>query len=351
MKKTITMVLAAIMTATILAGCSNGATSSGSTGSTTPSTDAKKVSIGSTIYKFDDTFMTGVRNAISTAAKGTNATVEVVDSQNSSATQNDKVDLFITKKVNALEINPVDPAAAGAVITKAKNANIPVVFFNRVPTTSDMNLWDKLYYVGAKPEQSGTMQGKILGAWWKAHPEADKNKDGILDYVMITGEPGNSDAIARTKFSIDELTAEGIKTHLVATDTGMWDRVKAQDKMQSIIASKGAGIEAVLANNDDMALGCISALKTAGYFTNKKYMPVVGVDATAAGIAALSDGTMLGTVLNDAKNQGIATFKLSQLLAEGKTPTSENAGFKLTDSKYVWIDYKQITKDNISDAK
>lgn len=344
MKKAITMILVAAMTTSMLAGCS--------TSKTTPkSEEAKKLSVGCTIYKFDDTFMTGVRNAITTAAKDTDVTVEVVDSANATTTQNDKIDMFITKKVQALQINPVDPTAAGAIITKAKNANIPVVFFNRVPTTDDMNSWDKLYYVGADPKQSGTMQGKVLATYWKAHPEADTNKDGVMDFVMMTGEPGNSDAVARTKFSIEEINAQGIKTNQIATDTGMWDLSKAHDKMQSIIAAQGAKIEAVLANNDDMALGCISALKTAGYFTGTKYMPVVGVDATAPGISALTDGTLLGTVLNDAKNQGIATFKVSQLLAQGKVPTTENLGYTLTDNKYVWVDYKIITKENIADAK
>ena len=84
--------------------------------------------IGCAIYKFDDTFMTGVRNAILKTAEG-KAKVEMVDSQNSQATQNDKVDLFITKKVKALAINPVDRSAAGVIIQKAKAAKIPVVFF------------------------------------------------------------------------------------------------------------------------------------------------------------------------------------------------------------------------------
>lgn len=344
MKKAITMVLISAMVASMLAGCSSSKT-------TNTSSAVKKVSIGCTIYKFDDTFLTGVRNAITTAATAAKANLEIVDSTNSSAVQNDKIDLFITKKVDSLEINPVDSASAGAIVSKAKAASIPVVFFNRMPTTTDMNSWDKLYYVGAKPEQSGIMQGKILATYWKSHPEADKNKDGIMDYVMITGEPGHPDAIARTKASIGEIVKEGIKVNMVATDTGMWDRVKAQDKMQSILAAKGAKVEAVLANNDDMALGAISALKAAGYFKNNKYMPVVGVDATAPGIAALTDGSLLGTVLNDAKNQGIATFKISQLVAQGKVPTSENVGYKLTDKKYVWIDYKPITKENIKDAK
>lgn len=347
MKKAITMILASAMVTSMLAGCSSGS----KTATTTTSNEVKSVSIGCTIYKFDDTFLTGVRNSITAAATAAKAKVEIVDSTNSSATQNEKIELFITKKVNSLEINPVDSASAGAIITKAKSANIPVVFFNRMPSASDMNTWDKVYYVGAKPEQSGIMQGKILAAYWKANPKADTNKDGIMDYVMITGEPGHPDAIARTKASIAEIVKEGIKVNLVATDTGMWDRVKAQDKMQSILAAKGNKVEAVLANNDDMALGAISALKAAGYFKGTKYMPVVGVDATAPGIAALADGSMLGTVLNDAKNQGIATFNISKLLAEGKVPTSENAGYTLTDKKYVWIDYKQITKANMSDAK
>ncbi|MFT5871568.1 MAG: methyl-galactoside transport system substrate-binding protein [Clostridium sp.] len=344
MKKSITMILVAAMAASILAGCSSSKTEA-------PSTDAKKVSIGCTIYKFDDTFMTGVRNAITDAATEAKIDVEVADSQNSSSTQNEKIEMFITKKVNALQINPVDSAAAGAIVTKAKAANIPIVFFNRMPSTSDMDAWDKLYYVGAKPEQSGIMQGKILAEYWKAHPEADKNKDGIMDYVMLTGEPGHPDAIARTQSSIDEIIKEGIKVNVIASDTGMWDRVKAQDKLQSILAANGDKVEAVLANNDDMALGAISALQAAGYFKGDKFMPVVGVDATAPGIAALADGTLLGTVLNDAKNQGIATFKISQLLAEGTVPTTENVGYTLTDNKYVWVDYKPITKDNMDDAK
>lgn len=345
MKKVISMVLLASMCVTALAGCGN--TNGGS--NTTSST--KKTYIGTTIYKFDDTFMSSVRDQMSKSASADGVKMDISDSQNATTTQNNNIDLYISKKVTALAINPVDPTASETIISKAKAANTPVVFFNRVPSTSDMNSWNKLYYVGAKAEQSGTMQGQIMAKYWKAHPEADKNKDGVMDYVMITGEPGNTDAIARTKYSIDELTKEGIKTHLVATDTGMWDRVKAQDKMQSFIASKGDKIEAVFANNDDMALGAISALKAAGYFTGSKYMPVVGVDATAVGLQAIQDGTLLGTVLNDAKNQGIATYKIAKVLSEGKTPSKDNIGYDIVDGKYVWIDYKPITKDNINDAK
>ncbi|HOO87669.1 MAG TPA: substrate-binding domain-containing protein, partial [Synergistales bacterium] len=133
---------------------------------------AADLEIGCAIYKFDDTFMTGVRNAIAEAAKG-KAKVDIVDSQNSQSTQNDRVDMFITKRMNALAINPVDRTAAGVIIDKAKAENIPVVFFNREPLPEDMQKWDKVYYVGARAEESGTMSGQIIVDFWKSHPEAD----------------------------------------------------------------------------------------------------------------------------------------------------------------------------------
>jgi len=346
MKKLFPVVIAGAML--FLAGC-------GASPSSTPSTSSggtveKQPTIGVAIYKFEDTFMTGVRNAISTAAQG-KATVDIVDSQNSQPTQNDKVHLFINKKVNALAINPVDLTAAGVIIDKAKAANTAVVFFNREPLASDMKKWDKVYYVGAKAEESGIMQGQILVDYWKAHPEMDKNKDSVMDVVILTGEPGHQDAIARTKYSVQAIQDAGIKVNILAQDTAMWDRSKAQDKMAAFLGAQGEKIEAVLGNNDDMALGAIEALKAKGYFANNKFMPVVGVDATAPGVQALKDGTLLGTVLNDAKNQGTATLNLAVALAKGLTPSKDNAGYDIADGKYVWVPYKKILKANMADAQ
>lgn len=347
MKKLTAVALVGALAAVALAGCGSKNDNASNAGGTNAGSMPK---IGVAIYKFDDTFMSGVRNAITEAAKG-KAEVDIVDSQNSQPTQNDKVDLFINKKVNALAINAVDRTAAGVLIDKAKAADIPVVFLNREPLADDMNKWDKVYYVGAKAEESGTISGQLIVDYWKAHPEADKNKDGVLQYVMLKGEPGHQDAELRTKFSIKAIEEAGIKVEKLAEDTAMWDRVKGQDKMQSFLASHGDNIEAVLANNDDMALGAVEALKAAGYFKGGKYMPVVGVDATAPAIQALQDGTLLGTVLNDAKNQGKATLELAAVLAKGETPTKENTGYDIADGKYVWIQYKKITKDNVNDAK
>lgn len=183
--------------------------------------------IGVAIYKFDDTFMTGVRNAMTAAAQGV-ATLDIVDSQNAQPTQNEKVDLFVSKKYNAMAVNPVDRTAAGVIIDKAKAANIPVVFLNREPVAEDMNKWDKVYYVGAKAEESGTISGQLIVDYWKAHPEADKNGDGKLQYVMLKGEPGHQDAELRTKYSVQAIQDAGIEVEALAEDTAMWDRVKGR---------------------------------------------------------------------------------------------------------------------------
>ena len=313
--------------------------------------EAGAIEIGCAIYKFDDTFMTGVRNAIVAAAAETDAKVEVVDSMNIQATQNEKVDLFITKGMDAMQINPVDRTAAGVIIDKAKKADIPVVFFNREPLAEDMAKWDKIYYVGARAEESGTMSGQLVVDYWKANPKMDKNGDGVLQYVMLKGEPGHQDAELRTEYSIKALQDAGIKVEKLAEDTGMWDRVKGQEKMAAFIASQGDAIEAVFANNDDMALGAIEALKAAGYFKDGKFMPVVGVDATAPALQAREEGTLRGTVLNDAVNQGRATFALSYELAKGNTPTDATIGYTITDGKYVWVPYQMVTKENYQQFK
>jgi methyl-galactoside transport system substrate-binding protein len=346
--------LAIVMSAAIvatMAGCGASKSTSGGTDKQT-STKSSNTLIGSAIYKFDDTFMTGVRTAMESEAKEKGSTIELVDSQNKQPTQNEQVDTFITKGVNALAVNPVDRTAAGPIIEKAKAKNLPIVFLNREPEKADMDSYDKVWYVGAKAEQSGTLSGEIIADYFKAHPDADKNHDGVIQYVMLQGEPGHQDATLRTEYSIKAIEGAGFKTEKLAADTAMWDKAKATDLMKAFITGQGIGkIEAVLCNNDDMALGAVEALKAEGY--NKgdasKYIPVVGVDATAPALQAMKEGSLLGTVLNDAENQGKATVNIALAAAQGKEINEENIGYPVTDGKYVWINYVKVTQDNYKD--
>lgn len=364
-RKVISLLLAAFMVTGVFTGCTQKQEPAPATPEVTepapegeepaaPETtaDASDVELGVCIYKFDDTFMTGVRNNMTEAANAVGAKIDIVDSQNKQATQNDQVDTFITKGVTALAVNPVDRTAAAPLIDKAKAENLPIVFLNREPKEEDMQSYDKVWYVGAKAEQSGTMSGEIIADYWKANPSADRNGDGKLQYIMVTGEPGHQDAVQRTEYSVKALTDAGIELEEIGNDTAMWDKVKATDLMKALISSKGIdSIEAVLCNNDDMALGVIEALKAEGYNTGDtaKFIPVVGVDATAPALEAMQNGSLLGTVLNDGKNQGIATTNIAIAASQGKEINKDTVGYDVTDEKYVWIPYVKITADNLED--
>ncbi|TCS78032.1 galactose/glucose ABC transporter substrate-binding protein MglB [Tepidibacillus fermentans] len=321
------------------------------TGSNAPADkSAEMPKIGVAIYKFDDNFMSFVRRAIETSAKG-KAELILNDSQNNQSTQNEQVDMMIAKGVKSLAINLVDPQAAPTIIAKAKAANIPVIFFNKEPDASVLKSYDKAWYVGTTSSESGVIQGKIIVDAWKANKDKwDKNGDGKIQYVLLKGEPGHPDAEARTKYAIDEIKAAGIGVEQLELQTGMWDSVKGKELMDAWLAKHGDKIEFVIANNDAMALGAISSLKANGYFTGNKYMPVVGVDAIPDAIQQIKAGTMLGTVLNDAKNQGQATFDLAFNVATGKDVLA-GTKWKLDDKKAVRVPYIAITKDNISVAE
>ncbi len=310
---------------------------------------ASDVLVGSCIYKFDDTFMTGVRNNMKAEMENLGGELEIVDSQNKQPIQNDQVDTYVTKGVNALVVNPVDRTAAAPLMEKAKSAGLPVVFINREPDAEVMKAYDKVWYVGARAEESGTQSGELVVDFFKKNPGADKNKDGKIQYIMLRGEQGHQDATLRTEYSVKAMKDGGFEVEELGSDTANWDKVQGTDKMKGFIAAVGLDrIEAVLANNDDMALGAIEALKAEGYNTGDpaKYIPVVGVDATAPALEAMSKGTMLGTVLNDAKNQGRAAVRIAFAAAQGKAVDKDSIGYEVTDGKYVWIPYVKVTSEN-----
>ncbi len=305
----------------------------------------EKVKIGVTVYIYDDNFMALVRQEIEKLGGAAGAELIMNDSQNSQSTQNDQVDVMISKGVKVLAINLVDPAAAQTIIDKAKAANIPVVFYNKEPTPEAMASWDKVYYVGTKSEESGIIQGDIIEKQWKAHPEWDLNKDGKIQYVLLKGEPGHPDAEARTKFVIKELNDKGIKTEKLQEDTGMWDAAQAKDKMDAWLAGPTSNrIEVVIANNDGMVLGALESLKA-----HQKKLPIYGVDALQEILTLVESGEVSGTVLNDGINQAKAVLDLSVNLSEGKDPI-DGTEWKL-EEKAVRVPYVGVDKDNVAQFK
>lgn len=340
-KKVMAVVMAA---AVVLAGCSS------KTATTTSGSASVLPKIGVTIYKYDDNFMSFVRQSIENGAKD-KADLTVVDSQNDQSKQNDQVDTLLAKGVKSLAINLVDPKAAQTIVDKAKAKNVPVVFFNKEPDASVLSSYDKTWYVGTESKQSGILQGQlIVDQWNKNKAKWDLNHDNTIQYVLLKGEPGHPDAEARTKYVIDTIKAAGINVQELAQDTAMWDTAKATDKMDAWLAKNNGKIEMVIANNDAMALGAVASLEKAGYFTGDKFMPVVGVDAIPDALTKIKEGKMIGTVLNDAKNQGQATLDLAINAANGKDPVA-GTQWKLDANKSVRVPYIAITKDNLSVAE
>ena len=303
--------------------------------------------IGVAVFRFDNEYLSLIREAIGAAAAAKGASLDIVDGQNSQPAQNEQIDLFISKNLPAIAVNQVDRELANVTLEKAKAADIPVVFFNKEPLPEVLEAWDKAYYVGAKAEESGAMQGQLVLDYWAANPEADKNGDGIIQYVMLSGPADHQDAQIRTVESIKAINDAGVQTEELQREIGDWNRAMAIEQMGAIYAQHGEAIEFVLANNDNMAIGAVEALKANGYFGDTgRFMPVVGVDATEPALESMRAGELLGTVLNDAVNQAQATFNLACVLAGDGTPTAENTGYAI-DGQYVWVPYVPVGPDDL----
>ncbi len=305
-----------------------------------PALGEKPVTIGVLIYNTADTFMMSIVQEIRNQADDTILLVR--NGANNQNVQMRQVEEMIAQKVDALIINAVDRTAALFMIKMCKKADIPVVFINREPLREDMELYDKAYYVGTQPRQQGRMCGELMADYFKAHPQADKNGDGRVQYVLLKGEPGHQDAEERTTHSVAALEDAGLRPVKLAQEEGGWEKGRGQQIMAAFLSEFGDSIECVLCNNDDMALGAIDALKAAGYFSGGRVMPVVGVDATAPAREALKQGTLIGTVLNDAVGQGAAALQLAHMLARGETITNSALRFPLQEDRFIWVPGQKI---------
>jgi methyl-galactoside transport system substrate-binding protein len=278
--------------------------------------------LGILIYKYDDTYISTVRNALNKVLNG-KATISMQDGKGDQATQNDQLDVMIERKVNGLVVNMVDAQAAAGVLNKIKGADIPVVFFNREPDLNVLKTYSKAVFVGTNAADAGKMQGDIIKKLWTEHPEYDINKDGKFQYVLFKGEPDNPEAIARSEWSVKQAELNGVKLEQIGqTFVCNWDTAQAQQAMESALAANEGKIELVIANNDGMAMGAIAALSNVGYNVEGggKFIPVVGVDATDQAVDAIKKGIMSATVKQDGEAMGNAVSAIILNLIAGKAP-------------------------------
>jgi len=307
---------------------------------------AEDLIIGVNIQEFSNAYLTEMRNGMTDTAAELGVTLDIADGQSSEPVINNNIDLFLTKGYKILAVNMMNTTQAPSILEKTQPEGVPVVFFNVEPEADVLAAAPGNYYIGAKAEDSGTMQGEALVHYWTTVEGADRNGDGVMQYVMIMGDPGHQDSILRTEYSVKAITDAGIEVEEVAMDVANWARAEGQDVMARIIAAHD-DIEAVICNNDEMALGAVEALKAAGYLVDGGiFVPVVGVDANEEAKIAIKEGTMYASVFNDARGQADAVVKLCKLIADGEEPTSENLGYTM-DGQYVWVPYVPVTLDNV----
>ncbi len=306
--------------------------------------------IGAALYTQDDTFISTVAQNLEWMVReaeketGKKVTLFIADGRSSQNTQMDQVDRFLARGCDVLCVNLVDRTAAAVIADKAEAEGVPLIFFNRQPVEEDIQRWDQIYYVGADARESGELQGRLVLDAWRTNREAlDRSGDGILQYVMLEGEPGHQDSLLRTEYSIKAVTDGGVEVEKLANETANWNRAQAAARTAQWLEEFGEGIEVIFANNDDMALGAIDALAD----TPRDLWPlIVGVDATAPALEAVAAGQLYGTVHNDGRGQAQAMIRLALALWNGESPSQ---AVKLEDGHYVWLPYRQVTLENLEE--
>ena len=275
-----------------------------------------------------DTFLTVLRQGIEKAAGAASQPVVIEIADDDVNKQLSQVQNFIAAKVDAIIVNAVDTSATAPMTKLANDAGIPIVYVNRQPIDVDA-LGPKGAFVASNEVDSGTLETKEVCRLLK---EAGKTEANIL---IMVGDLANQAAVQRTKdiHDVNAGTECGVKLNVIDEQTAVWDPVKAQDLMTNWIAA-GHKPDAVIANNDNMAIGAINAMKAAGW--DMKTVIVGGIDATQEALAYMKAGDLDVTVFQDAAGQGGGAVDTAIKLAKGDK----------VDAK-VWIPFQLVTPANM----
>lgn len=267
---------------------------------------AKAETIGFSMQRFDDNFLTIVRTALENRANTLgNVKVIIEDAQGDISRQQSQIENYIASGVDGIIVTPVE-ADAGVTFSKmAAKAGMPLVFVNNQPANVD-KLPDKQAFVGSNQTQAGTIEAaevcRLLGGKGKA--------------VILEGELGTVLTRERTQAVRDVFKTRDCKgIQIVDEQIAGWMRTPAIDLMANWL-SAGVQFNAVISNNDEMALGAIQALKAAGRPMND--VVVAGIDATRDAMAAMAKGDLAVTVYQDAAAQGVGALDTVLAIHRGK---------------------------------
>ncbi|MGX1175565.1 MULTISPECIES: sugar ABC transporter substrate-binding protein [Pseudomonas] len=282
--------------------------------------------IGVSMSQFDDTWLTYLRESMDKKAKSLpdGVTLQFEDARSDVVKQLSQVESFISQKVDAIIVNPVDTAATQRITKAAVAAGIPLVYVNRRP--DDLKLPAGVVTVASDDLEAGRMQMQYLA----------EKMGGKGNIVILLGDLANNSTTNRTKGVKDVLAKyPGIK--IEQEQTGTWLRDKGMTLVNDWL-TQGREFQAVVANNDEMAIGAAMALKQAG--TEKGSVLIAGVDGTPDGLNAIKKGEMAVSVFQDAKGQ-----------ADGSIDTAVKMVKKQPVEQAVWVPYRLITPENVDQFK
>lgn len=295
------------------------------------STTAMAETIGASIARFDDNFLTVMRNGMTEYADTLDGVdLQVEDATDDVAKQLDQINNFIASGVDAIIVNAVDTSATQAMTNAANEAGVPLVYVNREPVNVN-ELPDGQAFVASNEIESGTLEAFQVCRNLRAAGKAG----GAKGYVLM-GQLSNQAAVQRTK-DVEDVVGMDMCNFMQIIDqqTAEWSRDKAQDLMANWLSS-GEEFDFVLANNDEMAIGAIQAMKSAG--VDMAEVQVGGVDATQDALVAMQAGDLDVTVFQDANGQGSGSVATALKLARGEEV-----------DKKVYIPFKLVTPDNVGD--
>lgn len=290
---------------------------------------ASAETIGVSMALFDDNFLTVLRNGMINHAGSLNGvSLQVEDAQNDVGKQLSQVQNFIAAGVDAIIVNPVDTDATIAISQAAAAAGIPLVYVNRQPVNLD-SLPEKQAFVASDEKESGTLQTQEVCRLLKQSGASSAN------VVVMMGELSNQAARMRTQDIKDVIaTPDCSFMKIVEEQTANWSRTQGADLMTNWL-SAGVKFDAVISNNDEMAIGAIQALKASGRAMDG--VIVAGIDATQDALAAVAAKDLDVTVFQNAAGQGKGAVDAALKLAKGEAVESK-----------VYVPFELVTPENLA---
>lgn len=304
----------------------------------TITTPGKPVKVAAFLQDFTDDLISEIRQNLEDIQKENPGKVEYTfyDGKSDQAIQDEELDKVLKEGTDLILLNIVNRGDAQTVINKIKQTNIPVILFNREPITPiPIQSYNRALYIGTDGKETGMIQGKMLVDAWNTSKEyIDKNKDNIMQYVILEGESDNKEAIQRTKSSVSTIDTAGIKTQEVALKICDWNEDLAYKDIKSLFGKYGDQIEVIISNDDTMTIGAIKALQEYGYNNGdkSKTIPVVGVDVTPKAKESIEKGYMLGSVCQYPKDYADALYACGMNLVAHKSPVN-GTNYTLDDTR------------------